>query len=77
MDAATATRRLGVILLKLRVEELKDNRHRYYLHSKSRKLGYKLITKKKTFYVPYENESYPKCVEELRSKYGYSIQSQI
>ncbi len=55
----------------------KKNRKRYRLHHLIRKEGYKLITKKRTIFVPYTNMDVSKNVERLRSEFDYGVQTEI
>ncbi len=55
----------------------KYDTHKYYLHSKSRKLGFKLITKQRTFYTSHTTKELPAPVIELQQKYGYGVQTEL
>lgn len=54
-----------------------DNR-RYYLHRKTRELGFTLDSYKRTFYHPASKEvEHNKYLNELIEKFGYSLQYEI
>jgi hypothetical protein len=56
-----------------------EQKRRYKLHKLAKKEGFKLVVRKRTFYVPHTTVfiKLPDSVSELRDKFGYVIQTEI
>jgi hypothetical protein len=62
----------------MKAKEIKKrNQIRYNLHREIRKEGYKLITRKRTIYIFFQNLDFTKNVIRLRDEFGYSIQTEL
>lgn len=59
------------------MDKKKQNQTRYNLHRNIRKEGFKLITKKRTIYVYFENLEYSNNVLRLVNEFGYALQTEI